>query len=71
MAGHDAPSIYFQAFLLPAIFPRIPHDIFVFITNEKVYPVYNGKSYKIKLVLVPEFIFDTHYSLKVQKKPLK
>jgi hypothetical protein len=68
MTGHDAPSIYFKAFLLPAVFPRIQHDISVFITNENVYPVYYGKSYKIKLVLVSEFIFDTHYSLKVQKK---
>jgi len=66
MAGHDAISINFKAFILLAMFPAGNHYIFVFVSDEKVYPIYHRKTYKIKLVLVVEFIFAAHYKLKIR-----
>ena len=65
MAGHDAISINFKAFILLAMFPAGNHYIFVFVSDEKVYPVYNRKTYKITLVLIMEFIFCAYCKLKV------
>ena len=48
-----------------AMFPAFQHDVLIFVTDKKVNPVYHSKAYKIKLVLVPEFIFGAHDSLNV------
>ena len=46
--------------MLLAMFPAFDQDVFVFVSDKKVYPAYNGKAYKVKSLLVPEFIFGTH-----------
>jgi len=68
MAGHDAPAINFQSFFSLAMLPAVNHYVPVFITDKKVYPIYYGKTYKVKLVLVVEFIFGAHYSLNVRQE---
>src|SRR5271168_723443 len=65
MAGHDAIAIYFKSFVLLAMFPTGNHYVLVFVSDEKVYPVYHSKTYKIKLVLIVKFIFDAHCKLKI------
>jgi len=59
------PAKYFKAFMKLAMFPAFQHDVLIFVTDKKVNPVYHSKAYKIKLVLVPEFIFGAHDSLNV------
>jgi hypothetical protein len=61
MAGHYTITVYFKALVFLAMFPTGNHYILVFVSDKKVYPVYNSKTYKIKLVLVVEFIFGAHY----------
>src|SRR6185312_10663247 len=65
MACHDAPCVYFKALILLAMPPRIQHNIPVFVTYKKVYPVYHGKADKVRVVLIAEFIVSAHYSLKI------
>lgn len=48
--------------------PAVNHYVLVFITDKKVYPVYYGKTYKVKLFLVVKFIFGAHYSLNVRQE---
>jgi len=52
-----------------AMFPTFKHDIPVFIADKQVDPVNYGKGYKIKLVLVVEFVFAAHGALKIQFLP--
>jgi hypothetical protein len=68
VAGHDAPAIDFQSFFSLAMLPAIDHDVPVFIADKKVYPVYYGKTYKVKFILVVEFIFGAHYNLNVRQE---
>jgi len=68
MAGHDTPAIYFKPFFGLAMSPAFKHDVFVFITDKQVYPVYYRKTNKVKPVLIVEFIFCAHGSLKVHYK---
>ena len=65
MAGHDIISVNFKTLILLAMFPAGNHYIFVFVSDEKVYPVYHSKTYKVKLVLVVKFIFGAHFKLKI------
>src|SRR6185503_1200561 len=79
MAGHDTVPIYFQTFFQLAMIPTGYHNILVFVANEQVDPVYDSKTYKVKLVLIVEFIFRAHDRLKLHckscnsklQKPLK
>lgn len=43
-----------------AMFPAFKQDVFVFVTDKKLYPACNDKAYKVKPLLVPEFIFSTN-----------
>jgi hypothetical protein len=53
------------------MFPAIQHNFFVIIADKKVNPVHYRKAYKIKLVLVSEFIFGAHNCLKVRLRKLQ
>src|ERR1700733_3323210 len=70
VAGHDAITVYFKAFVLLAMFPAFNHDVLILISDEKVYPIYHSKTYKIKLVLVVKFIFCAHCRLKLHNRIL-
>jgi hypothetical protein len=67
MARHDAPAVYFEAFISLAMPPRVEHDVLVFVTDKKVDPIYDRKADEIKFILISEFIFGAHYSLKVHR----
>ncbi len=60
MTGHDAPAVNFQSFMLLVMLPAFKQNVLVFISDKKVYPPHNGKAYKVKPLLVPEFIFGAH-----------
>jgi hypothetical protein len=62
MARHYAPAINFQSFVFLAVLPAFKHNVFIFVTDKQVYPANNGKAYKVKLLLVSEFIFSAHRS---------
>ena len=47
MAAHNAPAIYFETLVSLAMLPRAEHDVLVFVTNEKIYPVYYRKAYNL------------------------
>jgi len=70
MAGHDAISIYFKPFELLAMLPAVNHDVLVFVPDEKVDPVYNSKTYKVKLVLIVKFVFVAHCKIKIRFRTL-
>ena len=67
MAGHDTPSIYFKSFILLAMLPAFDHDLLVLVADKKIDPVYNSKTYKVKFVLVVEFILSAHGGLKIRQ----
>jgi len=41
------------------------------ISPGKVDPIYYGKAYKVKLILVAKFIASAHCSLKIEQNPCK
>ena len=60
VARHNTPGIYFKPFVFLAMFPAINHFIFVFIPGKHIYPVHCGKTYKVRFVAIPEFVFTAH-----------
>jgi len=52
------------------MFPAIQHNLFVFVSDKKVYPVNNSKAHEVKLVLISEFIFSAHVASKYSKNSI-
>jgi hypothetical protein len=43
------------------MFPAVYHYIFVLIADKQVDPINNSEGYKIKLILIVEFVFSSWY----------
>jgi len=60
MTCHYTPGMYFQVFVLLAISYTCQYYILILNSDEQVYPVGNGEGYKIKFVIISEFVFSAH-----------
>jgi hypothetical protein len=52
--------------MLLTVPPGSQQYILILITDKKVYPVYYGKAYKVKLILIAKFVTSAHCSLKIK-----
>ena len=66
MAGHYTITVNFKTLVFLAMFPTGNHYVLVFSSDKQVYPVYNSKTYKVKLGLMVKFVFGAHYKLKIR-----
>ena len=70
MAGHYTITVNFKTLVFLAMFPTGNHYVLVFVSDKKVYPVYNSKTYKVKLVLIVKFVFVAHCKIKIRFRTL-
>jgi len=60
MAWHNNIAVDFKAFILLAKLYTVYNYLPVFVPYKSVYPFYNGKGYKVQMILVAKMIFSTH-----------
>lgn len=60
VTSHNTERINFKTFMFLAIFPAFNKYAFIFIPDENINPMDNGKANKVQLAIVSKFVFPAH-----------